>query len=93
MGHAEGLGPRADLWLFLFSVLYFLFYFLFPNFKLGLNSNFELPINVIQTSSQFKSTNQNLSMDAKFLLLLYLLLTVISVSKYNIDEGGIHSNK
>jgi hypothetical protein len=32
-------------------------------------------------------------MDAKFLLLLYLLLTLINASKYSIDERSIHSNK
>jgi hypothetical protein len=81
------VGQNIDSSPFGFSI-FFLFYFLFPNFKWGLNSNFELPINVIQTSSQFKCTNQNLSMGAKFLLLLYVLLTLINASKYNIDEGG-----
>jgi hypothetical protein len=32
-------------------------------------------------------------MDAKFILLPYLLLTLINASKYNIDESSIHSNK
>jgi hypothetical protein len=86
LGREEELGPRGRFYPFSFC-------FHFPNFKLGLNSNFELPLNVVQTSSQLKCTNQNLGMDVKFLLLIYLLLTLINASKYNIDERSIHSNK
>jgi hypothetical protein len=32
-------------------------------------------------------------MDAKFLLHIYLLLTLVNASKYNIDERSIYSNK
>jgi hypothetical protein len=77
--------PTGDILVFIYFYFHFLSYFLFSNFKWGLNSNFKLPINVIQTFSQFKCTNQNLNMGATFLLLLYVLLTLINASKYNID--------
>jgi hypothetical protein len=32
-------------------------------------------------------------MDAKFILLLYLLLTLINAFKYSIDDSSIHSNE
>jgi hypothetical protein len=32
-------------------------------------------------------------MDAKFILLLYLLLTLLNAFKYSVDERSIHSKK
>jgi hypothetical protein len=68
-----------------FSFFYPYFYFQFLSFRFNSNR--------VQVLSQFKCTVQTLGLDAKFLLHIYLLLTLVNASKYNIDERSIYSNK
>jgi hypothetical protein len=78
-------GPGRGKLSLSFFLFYSYFYFQFLSFRFNSNR--------VQVLSKFKCTVQTLGMDAKFLLHIYLLLTLVNASKYNIDERDIYSNK